>query len=127
MSSGIFKKFPAMRLARSASSYSDHHYQIGCVISVHGRPVSVGFNICKSHPKYTSRRSPSIHAEVRAIIASNCDISGGIAFVYRESSSGLPRLARPCNTCYNLLKEAGIKKVVYTTNSAPYYKEEKIL
>lgn len=127
MKSEIFRKFPVMRLAKSASSYSDHHYKIGCVISVHGRPVSVGFNICKSHPKYTNRRSPSIHAEIRALMASNCSIDGGIAFVYRENTSGIPRLSRPCNACYEALKEAGIKKVVYTTNSAPYYKEEKIL
>lgn len=122
----VLERFSVMRLAKAASYNSDHHYKIGCVLVVHGKPVSVGFNLCKSHPVYTSRRNPSMHAEVRALLASNCSVAGGTAFIYREDATGNPRLARPCNLCYNQLKAAGIKRIIYTTAEYPYYAKEKI-
>lgn len=91
---------------------------------MHGRPVTVGHNHYKTHPKYTCKYMPTIHAEIQALLASNCSLNGGIAYIYREDSFGNPRLARPCNKCYQLLKDAGIKKIIYTINEYPFYGKE---
>lgn len=122
----LFKKFSVFRLAKSASYNSDHHYKIGCVITLHGKPVSVGFNLCKSHPRFTNKRNPSLHAEIRAILSCSCDLSGSVAFIYREDAFANPKLARPCNTCYQQLKTHGVKKIVYTISEYPYYAVEKV-
>lgn len=114
------------RLARNASLNSNHRYKVGCVIVVHGRPVSVGWNVIKTHPTYTNEEHPSIHAEVKAIINARCDVTGGVAYVYRETRDGLPAIARPCDMCYNVLVEAGIKNVYYTVVCFPYWAKERI-
>jgi deoxycytidylate deaminase len=114
------------RLARNVSLNSDHRYKVGCVIVVHSRPVSVGWNVIKTHPTYTSEKHPSIHAEVKAVITSRCDITGGIAYVYRETRDGKPAIARPCDFCYSVLLEAGIKTVYYSSEKYPYWEKERI-
>ena len=120
LSKGFFQ------LAKSASMNSNHRYKVGCVIALHGKPVTVGFNVCKSHPQYTTCEHPSIHAEVKAIINARCNLQGGIAYVYRETRNGQSALAKPCNLCYNILQEAGIKSVYYSTNQYPYWSVEKL-
>ena len=114
------------QLAKSASMNSNHRYRVGCVIALHGKPVTVGFNVCKSHPQYTTCEHPSIHAEVKAIINARCNLQGGIAYVYRETRNGKPALAKPCDLCYSILQEAGIKTVYYSTSEYPYWSVEKL-
>ena len=109
--------FGFFRLAKSASTHSNHRYQMGCAISVHGKAVSVGFNFCKTHPQHTTAERPSIHAEVSAVIHAQCNISGGTAWVYRETRNGKLAMAKPCERCQMILQEAGIKKVFYTTTN----------
>lgn len=114
------------RLSRNASLNSNHRYKVGCVIVVHGRPVSVGWNVIKTHPAYTNEEHPSIHAEVKAVINSRCDVTGGIAYVYRETKDGNPALSRPCDLCYEVLLEVGIKTVYYSSGEYPYWVKEKV-
>lgn len=114
------------QLARSTSFHSTHRYRVGCALSLHGKPVAVGFNVSKSHPTYTSIKNPTIHAEVKAIISARCDLTGATAWVYRETKAGKPAMARPCSNCMELLREVGIKKVVYTIPEEPFWKEEKL-
>lgn len=115
------------QLARSASKNSSYDIQVGCVIVLHGKPVSVGWNVVKTHPIYTANSHRcTIHAEIKAVISAQCDLSSGIAYVYRERSNGNPALAKPCNLCYNVLAEAGIKKVFYTIDKRPYYSKENV-
>lgn len=115
------------QLARNAAQKSECKVKIGCVIALHGKPIVAECNVEKSHPAYTANSfRETIHAEIRALIASNCDISGGIAYVYREYKNGKPALARPCGFCYNQLRKAGIKAVYYTDNKSPYWKRERV-
>ena len=114
------------QLARNASLNSEHRVKIGCVIALHGKPVSVGWNVVKTHPVYTRNSlRESIHAEIKVVIAAQCDLRGGVAYVYREIKH-MPALARPCNFCASVLKEVGIKSVFYTIGNEPYWKKERL-
>lgn len=121
LSKGFFQ------LAQNVSQNSNHKIKIGCVIALHGKPVSVGWNVVKTHPIYTANSMrQSIHAEIKAAISAQCNLSGSIAYVYREYKNGQPALARPCLLCYNVLSEAGIKTIYYTINKYPYWEKEKV-
>jgi deoxycytidylate deaminase len=115
-----------MRFTRNVSKHSNHRVKVGAVI-VKKKPIGVGFNKCKSHPKYTNDTSKSIHAEISALI--NCkdnNIEGGSIYVYRETKRGVPALARPCKNCMLQLKKRGIKKVFYTVSNKLVWEIEEI-
>lgn len=116
----------AFRLAKNASKYSDHRVKVGACVVKNGTPVSVGFNTCKTHPQYTGGKVKSLHAEIRAIIHSATDLDGGTIYIYRQHKDETPALARPCELCQSVIKDAGIKWMVYTTNIFPYWKKEKV-
>lgn len=115
------------RLAKNISKYSDYKIRVGAVICDKSRPISVGYNKNKFHPKYSTELKRTIHAEAAAIISSGKDImKGATVFVYRENKKGRPALARPCINCMKLLQEFGVKKIFYTTNEYPYFNVERI-
>lgn len=117
-----------LRLAKIVSAHSDYKMQMGCVIAKHSKPISIGFNRTKSHPKWMVGKNSTVHAEAAAIMA--CDnynsIRGGIAYVYRELKNGMPAMARPCVNCMQLLRQCGVKKVVYSQANYPYFAIERI-
>ena len=112
------------RLARLASLKSKYKIQVGCVLTMHGKPVSIGFNRIKSHPR-SRKNCKTLHAEMDAIISSQTSLVGGVAYVYRERFDGSLGLSRPCMGCYKALSKAGIKKIYYSTNSG--YAIERII
>ena len=116
------------RLARNISRFSDCAFCLGAVISKK-TPISVGFNIIRTHPKYSNpstMNTVSIHAEMMALYGSGEDVKGYDIYIYRETTDGTPALAFPCESCYNTLKKCGIKKVYYTIGEYPYWKCEKL-
>jgi deoxycytidylate deaminase len=116
------------RLARNISKQSLCRVQVGAVIA-HKRPISVACNKLTTHPLYanpnTSHRL-SIHAEINAIIHAEMDLNGATIYVYRETKRGRYGLARPCDLCMSVIKEAGIKKIIFTTDVYPFYETEKL-
>lgn len=118
-----------LRLAKNVSKHSNHKYKIGCVICS-PKPISVGFNKTKTHPRYANpdrsiRRA--LHAEVSAVISAGKEsIQGGTAYIYRELQDGTPATARPCKHCMGILREFGVTKICYTIGVYPYYKTERI-
>ena len=116
----------AFRLARNASKYSDHRVKVGACVVKNGKPVSVGFNICKTHPQYTKGKVRSLHAEIRAIINSATDLAGSTIYIYRQHKNGNPALARPCELCQEIIQDAGIKWMIYTTDKYPYWRREHV-
>ena len=104
------------RLAKLASRKSKHKVKVGCVLVMHGKPVAMGFNRIKSHPR-SRKCCKTLHAEMDAIISSQTDLTGGVAYVYREKFDGSLGLSRPCLSCYKALSQAGIKKIYYSTAS----------
>jgi deoxycytidylate deaminase len=102
---------------------SNHRKKMSSVITKHGKLVSFGWNIQKSHPKYADgKKSYSLHAEINAIIRNNTNAFGATIYVYREIN-GIPAMAKPCNNCLAAIIESGIKKIVYSVSYYPYYEE----
>lgn len=115
------------RIARGLSLEVDFRSRIGTVIVKNKRIVSVGHNRpLKTHPmirKYNEYKT--IHAEIDCIIGYNRDLlKDAIIYVYREHKDGSLAMSRPCNVCFQILKDIGITKVIYTTENG--IKEEKI-
>lgn len=109
--------------ARKESKLSDVSTPVGAVITNGGRVISYGHNKDKSHPLVKNKYS--IHAEIDAILSRRYhtgSLEGATIYVYRETCSGDPAMARPCESCMRLIIEAGIRKVYYTINKYPYYK-----
>jgi deoxycytidylate deaminase len=78
-------------LAKNVSKHSDYRIKMGSVIVKHGKPISVGFNKIKSHPKYSGVWGKTIHAEAQAVISAGTDLVGASIFVYRERGDGRDR------------------------------------
>jgi deoxycytidylate deaminase len=99
-------------LCQAAAQLSDHpNYQLGCVLARGWKPIGIGFNQLKTHPR---SKSWTIHAELKAILNSRNDLRGCVAYIGRWTSFGMA-LSKPCLNCQRLLAEVGIKVVYFTT------------
>lgn len=101
------------------TTYSDHtQHRMSCVIVDKNRIISEGYNQIKTDVK-SNHPYKSTHAELDAIVdAKNKDIKGCTAYVYRMNRNGELSNAKPCPSCENLLKLAGIRKVYFTNNNS---------
>lgn len=85
--------------------------------------VGLGFNKhTKTHPKITKRNHwKHIHAELDAIIGAERHLLiGATIYVFRELRNGQIGFCKPCIDCQAILKEAGIKKAIYTDPFLPH-------
>ncbi len=89
-------------------------------ILANSKPIAIAANVLdKTHPE-TSRYNPyfGTHAEFRCLKkapygkAKNCTL-----YVFRWSDKDQEfKLAKPCPMCMDFITEAGIKRVIYSTN-----------
>ena len=98
-----------------------HKQRLGCVVTDRrGRMIAAAHNIAKTHPlqhKYSTRVhrvKPFLHAEIAALV--RCRAQPHTLYVARLKRDGSVGLARPCPICEEAIREAGVKRVVYTTN-----------
>ena len=59
-----------------------------------------------------------VHAETDALmpfLRRRVNLSGAVLYTYRELKDGSQAMARPCPRCMQLIKQAGIRDLVYTT------------
>lgn len=106
----------AMRLAENSSCKQKH----GAIIIRGGATMSVGVNVNKNDPVFVGESTThiSVHAEAAAIRAcGSADLSNAIIYVARINNSLSPMMSKPCSKCQILIKNAGIKRVVYTIDS----------
>lgn len=115
--------------AKSLSYLSDHKYKIGCIIVNKHHVISSGHNSnTKCHPlqaKIDSNHfncfcSGKVHAETSAIIPLlkiKDDYSRATLYTYRENKDGSLAMSRPCPRCMKLIKQLGITRIKYTTDS----------
>ena len=118
------KKKKFFRMACSEMFKSDHKTRFGAVLVLRNGKVYKSHNKdMKSHPalkKHYPFYAVSIHAELQTILSVNsyryddC-IKGSKMYVYREDKHGMLKPAKPCPYCMNIIKEAGVKKVYFTT------------
>ena len=113
--------------AKTMSKLSDHKQQIGCVVVNKHRIVSSGFNSnTKCHKvqalldkqRFGEDSLGKLHSEVAALlplIRSRTDLSRATIYVYRQHKDGTLAMARPCSRCMSLIKQCGIKTIIYTT------------
>lgn len=129
------KFFDIARLEAQKSDFKNFH--IGCILVYKGHIIGRGHNSNKTHPcqkkynkyrKFKKSEKPikhSLHAEMAALnsvpypIDKEIDWSHVKVFIYRISKgNSLPfGLARPCPACEAALRDKGIRKIWYTTNS----------
>lgn len=127
MTKAAMRYFTIAKKASCSSGFDD--YKIGAVVVYKGKVISIGRNMVKTHPlqsKYDGYRLDpkyipvSTHAETNAlskiierddIVWSKCSI-----YIYREVRNGQVAMARPCNSCMQLMKDLGIINVYYTTD-----------
>lgn len=122
MTSSIEKK---LQEVQKQSNHSQH--KLSALILYKGRPLSFGVNDqYKTDPKikkYTDVKKT--HAEMSAIfrIKSKSILKACTMVVYREDKMGNIALAKPCAVCECMIKDYGIKKVIYSTPNG--WKTEK--
>lgn len=74
--------------------------------------LGFGWNRPYTHPKSPSQWQ-TIHAELDALLGVYTDTIGLDAAVVRVTKTGLLASSKPCKTCWNLLLDAGIRRVYY--------------
>lgn len=109
----MFKK------AAQMSQYGEHkQHRVGCVIAKGNRVMSWGYNRDKTHSK-SPHAWAYIHAEFDAIRRLNPEeLKGSSIYIYRQKKDGTPALARPCESCFKLIKDLGIKEICYTIDGS---------
>lgn len=118
-------KIKFMDLARKLSYKSEMKFKHGSVIVKGGRIISFGFNTNKTHTKSKTKRKTK-HAETSAILdAGFTDFSGCDLYVYRESQYGTPAISKPCPGCEELIRQSNIRRVFFSIDVYPYWKEIK--
>ena len=123
------KHIKYLSLAEQISELSDFEpHKLGCVLVFGKQIVSVAHNCQKTHPmqkKYNQFRNlrgnviHKAHAEVLCLNKArkqNIDFSNTTLYVFRKHKDETWAMARPCEGCFQFIKELGIKKVVYSTN-----------
>lgn len=102
-------------LAARAARHSEHpKYRVGAVVVRNGNILGVGFNSMKTHPKSHTHHK-RIHAELKAVLNAQEDISGADIYVTRLTKPNGVGCSFPCPSCEALLIESGIRRV-YATN-----------
>jgi deoxycytidylate deaminase len=106
-----------LNIAIKAAGSSDMKKKHGAVVVKSGRVLAIGTNKFRNHPAQTAsdriQDECSVHAEIDAI--SRCDPRGASLYVARVNNSGDVRYSRPCKRCELKLQQAGIKKVVWSS------------
>lgn len=87
------------RIALRLSSKSDHNKHKMAAVLVKGGAIL---------SKATNKNTWGAHAEKRALKRAQCAL-GATLYIARENC----RTSKPCPNCLNLLKQLGIKKIVY--------------
>lgn len=123
------KKF--LKMASEEAAKSDMDTKVGAVLVV-GKEIVRGHNRNKTHPEFANPEKhirKSLHAELDCLIKArnrkfpSIVASGGTMYVMREVK-GMPAMAKPCEHCLSFLKSRGIKKVIYSTPTSPYFAVE---
>jgi len=110
----------AIRTAYSSSS----KFRLGAVLTKRNHVISTACNnMNKTHPVQAKASklpfSIGIHAEVRSCIGIPlCDLENSNLYVARVLRNGNLGISKPCSSCERFIREVGIKKVFFTTDTS---------
>lgn len=114
-----------LSVARYFATKSSARNTHGAVLVKGGRVIGTGYNRNRNHPRIVSpehiKSDCSVHAEESAIRDAGYDVKNAILYVARVNRHGQDRDSKPCPRCLDLIKESGIKRVIYTTQSGRVY------
>lgn len=137
MTNGITKARKAyFDAAKAIAQLSDFpRVKTGAVAVYRHRIISSGCNSTKTAPiqkrlniyRFSDDTPASIHAEVAClkplIGRKDIDFKNIELYVYREHKNGDLAMARPCCSCFHLIKDLGIRHI-YFTNQGGFSHEE---
>lgn len=116
---------PPLRYAMKEAQKSTYEHQVGAVLAKGRKIISRGYNTFRGHRWSDKYPWPhTCHAETSALLKAPKIPHNSAIHVARVNRRGEPRLARPCPACMAVLRECGVRKVVYTTHNG--YAEEFI-
>ena len=106
-------KHQLLEHAVNVAARSEHRsFKYGAVLVKNGKILSEGVN------RYTTEahglRVHSIHAEENALRGNRKEATGSTMYIARVASYG-PAMSKPCLRCQMLLKNAGVRKLIYTS------------
>lgn len=108
-----------LSVARYFATKSKARNTHGAVVVKGGRVLGAGWNKDRNHPLIVSpehiKTDCSYHAEEVAIKDAGNNLKGAVIYVARVNKQGKDRDSYPCEKCSALIEEAGIKKVIYTS------------
>ena len=100
--------------AAKVASTSENRFKVGALIVKSGRVMGGSPNITRCSPRTPPNRF-STHAEIAAInVASDTD--GSTMYIARLNSRNFYSMSRPCAWCMEKIIEAGVSRVVHTTD-----------
>lgn len=94
---------------------STYRFRMGALLVKSGRVLGGDVNLPKITPSTPPNRV-STHAEIR-VLKNTRNARGATLYVARLRSKDIPALARPCSWCMQEIIDAGISRVVFTTNN----------
>lgn len=109
-----------LKQAKKIASTSTVKHKHGAVIVSGGRVLSVGVNSAKNEGyvfPFAATWDRQIHAEEAALRGVKGKAEGATIYVARVNRMGMERMSKPCHSCQKALKDAGIRRVVYTIDS----------
>jgi deoxycytidylate deaminase len=109
---------------------SKKYWVIAASLDHHNNIISIGENSYqKTHPmqsrlslKCGNRNREYLHAEIASLVKNRSIVES--IMVVRMTSTGLVRMARPCNICNLALREAGIKYIYFSGDDTFLHMEE---
>ena len=118
-----------VELAKTQAEKSHHlNFKHGAVLLSGKKIISNGYNKQLNSINKNAFGYKSMHAEMNLIVNSKSQkntnlkkINNLVAVVVRVSSDGSFRLSKPCDHCFNILKQNNIKKVYYSTGKDDHY------
>ena len=132
------KKKTYFAAAKAIAQLSDFpRIKIGAVAVYGHHIISSGFNMrktCTLQKQYNiyrfSEDTPHcLHAEIAClkplIKRKDVDFKNIELYIYREYKNGELALARPCDSCFKLIRDLGIRHIYFTNNGG--FSHEEIL
>ena len=106
----------ALSRVKEVAMNNNHRFHVGAALFRRKSLVTIGANTSKTHPSFkrTYKNGQScyaIHAEMNILRQAK---PGDVIFVMRWSAEGELTMAHPCEHCQELIRKAGIKRVVYS-------------
>lgn len=108
-----------LSVAKFLATKSSQKNMHGALVVKSGRVVGMGWNRHRNDPNFISeehiKEHATYHAEQVAIRDAGDNVAGATIYVARVNRHGEDRNSKPCPLCEFMLANAGIKKIIYTT------------